>query len=264
MSKIESRCEGLSPDQEARVAEFMEKVVAIYASRRIGDVQDLHFNRCPDDLRNDTTCVNHHMHLCENDHKTVRAWHARPFSPPDTPYYEKHKYSPDPTIWIAVTLHDGRREHSANFVCSPNAEGNLQACHWVARKKPLRRSSRRIGKEQLQRPPSATVSFDRTESYETRIRRYCEVNEIVVPDALGANGRAPVARYAIVDLSRTPPQLVALTFESSSDLVGYLDRTGIDWKQDKNPFLRILDFRKGRELHHVGGWRLRRGASFVR
>ncbi|QDT11000.1 hypothetical protein [Planctomycetes bacterium K23_9] len=264
MTGIVTSCEGLSLDQQASVEEFMAKVVAIYDDQKICDVQDLHFDQCPDDPRNDTTCVNHHMHLCENEHKTVYAWNARPFSPPDTPYYEKHKFNPDPTIWIEVTLQDGRSEHTANFVCCPNSDGKLQACHWIDRKKPLPRTSRQISKAELENAPSATVSFDRKENYEARIRRYCEANGIVVPGALGANGRAPVARYAVVDLNKTPPQLVALTFDSSADLIGYLDRTDVDWGNESNPAIRILDFKKGRELHHVGGWRLRRGSSFVR
>lgn len=231
---------------------------------KIWDVQDLHFNPCPDDLREDATCVNHHMHLCENDHKTVSAWSAKPFAAPDTPYYEKHRFNPDPTIWIEVTLRDERREHRADFVCSPGDDGKLFACHWVKRAKPLPRKPRKIDQVELLSPPAATVAFDRKETYETRIRRYCEANSITIPEALGHNARAPVGRYAVVDLSKTPSRLVALTFGSSSDLIGYLDRTDVDWAQTKNPSLRILDFKKGRELRHVGGWRLRHGSSFLR
>ena len=128
-----STCEGLSDSQAKSATSFVDKVIEIISQRKIWYFRDLHFNHCPDDRRNDSTCINFHMELCENETKTIVSWRARPFSPPDTPYYKTHKFDPEPTIWIEVLLNDGKRDIEANFVCSPDDEGVLKACHWVDR-----------------------------------------------------------------------------------------------------------------------------------
>ncbi len=66
------------------------------------------------------------------------------------------------------------------------------------------------------------------ESYEARVRRYCDANQVVTPIALG---RRKVARFAVVDVKAQPNQLIALTFSRASDLVTYLRRSETDWPQ---------------------------------
>lgn len=131
--EIQSSCKGLSESQEESARAFTDRVIEIFEKGKIWDFREIHFNHCPDDLRNDSTCINFHMALCENERKRVVSWNARPFSPPDTPYYENHRYNPEPTIWIEVILNDGKRDIEANFVCSPDDDGELRACHWIAR-----------------------------------------------------------------------------------------------------------------------------------
>lgn len=132
-AEINADCEGLSDSQAASAGTFVELVIELIANRKIFGFRDMHFNHCPDDPRSDSTCICFHMSLCENEEKTILSWKARPFTPPDTPYYETHCFHPEPTIWITVIMTDGKRDIEANFVCSPDDNGELKACHWVAR-----------------------------------------------------------------------------------------------------------------------------------
>lgn len=260
MNKIVGQCVELSAEHESLAREFMSKVIEIYAGRHIFEMRNLHFRPIPeDDGRWDYWCADHHMRLCENEHKSVGNWIARPYVEPEDQYHETHELTPHPILWVDCKLTDGSKEHRAYFGCALSDSGSLLACNWTVRSRRKKRRLRKLSAEEL--AVTATVLFKRRESYQARILRYCEQHGITVPPMFSSR---TAARYAVIDLSCSPPKLVALTFDSTSSLRSYLDRTGIDWRQDSFPPLRILDFRSGRQLHHVGGWRLRRGALFSR
>ena len=248
-------------DEEATLArEFIRRYLDAVGEGSPSKIHDLHFQPIPqnDGGRNDEWGLGYHIRLCEYEDKTPVASFAKPFVDPGTQYFEKHEFLPKPTVWIEVTLR-GDCTYTAKFACAEADDGTLLACNWALRNSPKQRESRSITAKELQ--VDAYVNFDGDDSYKSRIVRYCESNSVIVPPLFGRRG---VSRYAVVDLSCSPPKLVALTFDAIESLVTYLDRTEIDWKRDTDPPMRILDFESGRQLHHLGGWELYDGSSFVR
>ena len=259
--KMEAKLIDLSSGDETLAREFISEFDRLVRSRSIWKVRDLHFLPFPenDGQRYDEWGASHHMSLCENALKSVISWSAKAFEDPGTRYFETHEFTPVPTIWIEALLKDeDGGQHHAKFACAPGKHGKLKACNWVLRSVPKQRVPRTLTPNELK--VAAFVEFHEDDSYERRVIRYCESNDIVVPPVFG---RKEVSRYAVIDLASTPPKLVALTFDATEPLVAYLDRTEISWKQDENPPMRILDFETGRQLHHLGGWELFEGASFV-
>lgn len=76
------------------------------------------------------------------------------------------------------------------------------------------------------------------ERFTTKIQRYCETQEIVIPVGFR---RHAANRYAAIELT-TPPKLVARTCFNQEDVVYYLELMG-----DNLP-RQILDFKEGDEL----------------
>lgn len=77
------------------------------------------------------------------------------------------------------------------------------------------------------------------ESYTKRIRDYCESAGIAIPIGFG---RHPANRYAAVDTSQVPPQLVAATWFKQADLLYFVQR------HPQPASLRLLDFKDRKEM----------------
>jgi hypothetical protein len=77
------------------------------------------------------------------------------------------------------------------------------------------------------------------ESNTSRIKDYCGRLGIEIPAGFH---RQPAARYALVDLSATPPKLIARTWFKHDGVISYLSQYGGDRK------FRILDFKDRVEL----------------
>ena len=85
------------------------------------------------------------------------------------------------------------------------------------------------------------------ERYSEKVLRYCEAQGVEVP--LGFK-RHPAKRYVAIDLSQTPPKLVATSWFKQEDMVYYLVNLA-PGKPHK-----LLDFKEGRVLALQGDSRL--------
>jgi hypothetical protein len=81
--------------------------------------------------------------------------------------------------------------------------------------------------------------------YAQRMEAYCRTHGIQVP--VGFQHRS-ACRYAIVDESAAPPKLSAVTYYLESWVIDYLTAASNTAKA-----LRVLDFKRGRELAYRGG-----------
>ena len=77
----------------------------------------------------------------------------------------------------------------------------------------------------------------------TKIEAFCAEAGYVIPSGFW---RHPAGRYAVIDLSQSPPKLVAKTWQKQEDLVYYLNSLS-----EERP-MRILDFKERRELTKLG------------
>ena len=85
-----------------------------------------------------------------------------------------------------------------------------------------------------------------TPAYGKRIEAYCLANGISVP--VGFHHRS-TCKFAILDIAQK--KLVALTYYLEADVISFLSA-----EQNIGKQFRVLDFKRGRELAHVGGKRL--------
>lgn len=90
------------------------------------------------------------------------------------------------------------------------------------------------------------------ERYSEKVLRYCESQGIEVP--LGFK-RHPAKRYVAIDLSLSPPKLVATSWFKQEDMVYYLQNLAAGKPH------RLLDFKEGRELV-LKGERLEASGAF--
>jgi len=98
--------------------------------------------------------------------------------------------------------------------------------------------------------------------YRDVIEEYCEGNGIAIP--VGFHRRS-ANRYAVIEIDKSPPKLVARTWFAMADVVYHITST---MKEAESPDeiavrIRILDFKEGVELRYTGGSRLKRGDSFA-
>jgi hypothetical protein len=91
------------------------------------------------------------------------------------------------------------------------------------------------------------------ERYFDRIKQYCELEGIEIPSGFGRN--AP-SRFVAIDLDKSPPRLVALTWFKHADLVHYLRTHGSGRR------FRLLDFKDREELLFNGQGSLEKGDAF--
>lgn len=77
------------------------------------------------------------------------------------------------------------------------------------------------------------------ETNTSRAKAYCNRLGIEIPAGFH---RQPAARYALIDLSATPPKLIARTWFKPDGVIGYLAQQGRDRQ------FRIVDFKDQVEL----------------
>ena len=85
-----------------------------------------------------------------------------------------------------------------------------------------------------------------TPPYGKRIEAYCLANGISIP--VGFHHRSS-CKFAILDC--TSKKLIALTYALEADVIKFLGAEQSGTRQFK-----VLDFKRGRELVHLGGKRL--------
>jgi hypothetical protein len=90
--------------------------------------------------------------------------------------------------------------------------------------------------------------------YTKRILAFCEKHNIAVPVGFHARN---CYRFAIVDMTAVPNKLLAVTSYMESDVVRQLSSLHPEGHE-----YRILDFKRGRELTHVGEKNLTEIGSF--
>jgi hypothetical protein len=127
---VPGTCTDLGPQDRELVKSFMEAVVQAFAK---GDAAALQVLDHPgEDQRGQKNSLEFNQSLMEGGDKVI-AWAARPYSEPNWDIMKSKRHDPQPTIWIDVTLNNGKRDYPIYFACSPNQEGLLRACHYVDR-----------------------------------------------------------------------------------------------------------------------------------
>lgn len=91
------------------------------------------------------------------------------------------------------------------------------------------------------------------EKYTTRIERFCQSENILIPSGFY---RHPANRYAVVQLTE-PAKLVAKTWFTQEDVIHYLKNLS------GGASVRILDFKDGVELELSGEMSLKPGRGFL-
>jgi hypothetical protein len=71
-----------------------------------------------------------------DDGNKVRTWSARPYTEPTWEIMRTRQHYPPPSIWIDVTLNDGKTDDTENYFVSPDEKGALRACYCIDRVKP--------------------------------------------------------------------------------------------------------------------------------
>ncbi len=89
--------------------------------------------------------------------------------------------------------------------------------------------------------------------YIDKIKQHCELEGIEIPSGFGRNSPS---RLVAIDLDKTPPRLVALTWFKHADLVHYLRTNGNGRR------FRLLDFKDRVELTFNCQSSLERGNAF--
>jgi len=91
------------------------------------------------------------------------------------------------------------------------------------------------------------------ERYTDKIKEYCEQTGIEIPAGFY---RHPANRYAAVDISASPPRLIAKTWFKQEDVVYYATHLA------QNVKLRFLDFKERQELRYSNDGKLVRESEF--
>lgn len=91
--------------------------------------------------------------------------------------------------------------------------------------------------------------------YRQRIEAFCEREGVVVPPGFDRSKASD--RLVLVDATSDPPALVSRSTYLESSVIAFLDRA-----ENANRHFRILDFKRGCELHRVEGRKLSRGSAF--
>jgi hypothetical protein len=127
---VRSECRDLQPNDVERVRAFMAAVVQAFEAADAGALEALrHAGGDPLGRKNS---FEFNQSLMKGGDK-VRSWSAKPYSEPKWEIMRSLRHHPSPTVWIDVTLHDGRRDYAYCFACSPNYEGALRSCYYVDR-----------------------------------------------------------------------------------------------------------------------------------
>lgn len=74
----------------------------------------------------------------------VQSWSARPYTEPKWTIMRTSQFHPPPSIWIDVTLNDGKRDYGIFFSLAPDADGALRSCYYVARTRE-RKATAKVG-----------------------------------------------------------------------------------------------------------------------
>jgi hypothetical protein len=120
----------LAPADAERAAAFMAKLTQAFEVADATVLKDL--SHPGDEPRDRQNTLEFNQSLMDGGDK-VQAWTARPYSEPDWEIMEHLRFHPPPTIWIDVTLHDGKREYPLFFACAPDESGDLKSCYYVDR-----------------------------------------------------------------------------------------------------------------------------------
>jgi hypothetical protein len=126
--KIAGTVQKLTPVVAERVDAFMSKVIHAFEIGEPVALQALEHPGC--DPRTRKNSLDFNKSLMAGGDK-VRSWSARPYSEQEWKIMKDLRRHPSPTIWVVITLHDGKREYPLAFACSPNNEGDLGSCHYV-------------------------------------------------------------------------------------------------------------------------------------
>jgi hypothetical protein len=91
--------------------------------------------------------------LLMDDGNKVRTWSARPYTEPTWEIMRTQQHYPPPSIWIDVTLNDGKKDDLQCYFVSPDEKGVLRACYCIDRVKPKK------SKQQSQAKKLALAKF---------------------------------------------------------------------------------------------------------
>jgi hypothetical protein len=64
---------------------------------------------------------------------TIQRWAARPYMEPKWRIMREFQHHPPPTIWVDVTLNDGKRDYPYCFALAPGEGGKLLSCYYIDR-----------------------------------------------------------------------------------------------------------------------------------
>jgi hypothetical protein len=129
-SEASGVCQGLSSEDVASVGLFMAAAIRAFELADPAIIEALFHPGFPPRSRQSAFDFNK---LLMTGGDKVRSWSARPYTEPAWGVMRRNRHHPPPTIWIDVTLNDGKRDSSYYFACAPDEEGALRSCYYVLR-----------------------------------------------------------------------------------------------------------------------------------
>ncbi len=128
--RIAGTVKGLSPTDVERVNGLMNKIVRAFDTADPVALQETEHSG--GDPRGAENTFDFNKSLMDGGDK-VRSWSACPYSEPDWEIMKDLRFQPHPTIWIEITLHDGKREYPLAFACAADEKGVLRSCYYAER-----------------------------------------------------------------------------------------------------------------------------------
>jgi hypothetical protein len=131
--QVVGTCNDLDAAAVERVTEFMAEVVRAFT---LGDAVMLEALSHPgDDPRSRKNSREFDQSLMDGGDK-VQSWSARPYTEPKWSIMRMLQHHPPPSVWIDVTLNDGKRDYPICFALAPDADGTLRSCYYIDREQP--------------------------------------------------------------------------------------------------------------------------------
>jgi len=123
-------CENLDSGDEQRVREFMTKITYAFSVAN-PDILELLSHEGADE-RDRKNSFDFNQSLMNGGDK-VYAWSARPYSEPKWSIMRTVQHHPPPSIWVDVTLNNGKRNYPYCFALALDSTNELRSCYYIER-----------------------------------------------------------------------------------------------------------------------------------
>ena len=137
-------CHKLDAVDAKRVTAFMAAVTRAYKLAE-SDLLDA-LTHDGQDVRARQSTKEFRQSLMEGGDK-VQTWSARPYTEPAWSIMRTSQLHPPPSVWIDVTLNNGKRDYPIFFAVAPDEKGRFRSCYYIDRVKPNKSKQKPQAKE---------------------------------------------------------------------------------------------------------------------